>query len=469
MLRTAVLLAGSGGVIALMRFARNVLLARLLGVEDFGIASTFALLMAMVEMLSDLGIRTFVVQNREGDRPEFLAAVQGLALLRGACLSILIVALADPIAALLGQPELGWAYRILAIVPLLRAAVNLDGMRQQRALRFGLTVKAELSGMAASLAALAPLWLWLGDFRVMLGMLAVEAGVQIAAGHLLAERPYRLGWSGPVAVRALRFGWPLLLGGTLTFAVMQGERLIVANQYTASDLGLFSAALTLAMAPTLLVQRIVNSMFLPLLARQQDNDEHFLQKAELVLETLLAGGLGLMLLYVLAGPGALRLLYGAEFAAGAQLVAILGITFGLRTIRTAPTNVFLAKGRTLDLLIANGVRLFSFPAAYLIAIRGGSMEAMALTGIAGEAAALLSSYSFIAARAGFGPVMARRASVYLLAALLVLLLAAIAAGLVAGPVPVVCAGALYILVLALCRRFVRYFVDEILKVRAPRG
>ena len=158
-------------------------------------------------------------------------------------------------------------------------------------------------------------------------------------------------------MRALRFGWPLLAGGMLTFAVMQGERLIVANQYTATDLGLFSAALTLAMAPTLVVQRVITSMFLPLLARERDSEEGFLHKAELSLEALLAGGLGLMLLYVLVGPMALRLAYGAEFAPGAQLAAILGITFSLRMVRSAPTNISIARGHTVNLLIANAVRL----------------------------------------------------------------------------------------------------------------
>ena len=157
--------------------------------------------------------------------------------------------------------------------------------------------------------------------------------------HVLAERPYRLGWDRAVAARAMRFGWPLLAGGVLTFAVMQGERLIVANQYTATDLGLFSAALTLALAPTLVLLRIVNNMFLPLLARQQDNETGFLNRAELALELLLASGIGLMLVYVLIGPAALRLIYGAEFAAGALLVAILGISSSLRTVRRVHEHI----------------------------------------------------------------------------------------------------------------------------------
>jgi O-antigen/teichoic acid export membrane protein len=468
LLRTAFLLAGSSGVVSAMRFGRNVLLARLIGVEDYGIASTFALLMVLVEMLSDLGLGRLVVQDREGDSPGFVAAIQGLDVVRGAILALLVFAFADPIASFFGQPGLGWAYRLLALVPLLHAAIHLDVMRQQRTMRFGLMIKADFAGAAASLAALWPLGLWLGDFRVMLGMLIVESLARVGTAHLLAERPYRLAWDRAVAARAMRFGWPLLAGGMLTFAVMQGERLIVANQLTATDLGLFSAALTLAMAPTLVVQRVINNMFLPLLARERDNEEAFLQKAELSLEALLVGGLGLMLLYVLAGPQALRLAYGPDFAAGAQLAAILGITFSLRMVRSAPTNISIAKGHTVNLLIANAVRLVSFPVAFLIALQGGSVETIALTGLAGEAISLLIAYALVALHEGLGPTLRRRAPLYGVALLVTALLVAIAAGLVQGPIPAIAAAALFLVVLALSARLHRYVAANLRRMRRGR-
>lgn len=469
MLKIAFLLAGSTGILAVMRFGRNVLLARLIGVEDFGIASTFALLMTMVEFLSDLGLGRLVVQDREGDRPGFVAAIQALVLLRGMMLAVVVFVFAEPIATLLGQPGLGWAYRVFALIPLLRALANLDVARQQRALRFGLTIKAEFAGVVASLAALWPLALWLGDFRIMLGLLLVEHGAQVAATHLLAERRYRLGWERTAAARALRFGWPILAGGVLNLAIMQGERLVVANQYTATDLGLFSAALTLVMAPSLIIERVVSSMFLPLLANHQDTEKGFLYRADLALQALLVSGVGLMLLYVLAGPTALLLVYGAAFATGAQLAAILGISSALRTVRSACVIISIARGHTVNLLIPNIVRFVSFPAAFLIAVRGGSLEAIALTSVAGEAASLLVAHFVVGVREGLHPILARLMPVYVIAVALVLLLTAIAAGLLAGPIPAISAVVLCTVVVALCRRFVDYIRDALRKTLSRRG
>lgn len=466
MLKIALFLASSHGALSMIRFGRNVLLARLIGVEDYGIASTFALLMTLVDLLSDLGLGRFVVQDREGDSPRVLAAVQSLMLARGIMLAAIVFVFADPIAVLLGQPDIGWAYRIFAAVPLLRAFSHLDIVRQQRAMRFGLMIKTTFLGLLTSFAVLWPLWLWLGDFRVMLGVILVETLVQISATHLLAEKPYRLGWSGAVTARALRFGWPLMTGGMLNFAMMQGERLIVANQYTATDLGLFSAAQTIAFAPIIVVQRVVSSMVLPLLARHQDNERIFLHRAELSLEIQLVNGLTLMLGYVLAGPLLLPLIYGPEFAAGAPLVAILGITFTLRMVRVTPASISMAKGHTINLLIVNIVRFASFPAAFLIAIKGGSLEAIALTSVAGEAAALVAAYTLVILREGLGPLIARRAPVYGIAVALIMVLVALAAGLVAGPIPAIAAAILWIIVVARCRRLLGYVGNELLKLRS---
>lgn len=469
MLKSGLTLTAGRAAIILLSFSRNILLARLIGVEDYGVATTFAIIATLVEGLSDLGFERFVIQDREGDSVAAVAAVQLLVLARGAVLAAVVLVAADPIAALLGQPDLGWAYRIYAVVPPLRAMQHLDVMRLQRAMRFGPLIAADLSGVTASLTALFPLWLWLGDFRVMLGLLFVDSVVRLGTSHLLAERPYRLGWDGAVAFRALNFGWPLLAGGSLTFAVMQGERLIVANRFDASDLGLFSAALTLTMAPTLAVLGVINAMFLPLLSREQDNEAGFRARAELLLEALLVFGLGMMVFYVLLGPAVLRLVFGAEFAVGAPLAAILGITYTLRMIRAAPTNISIAMAHTGNLLIANAVRLISFPIAYLIALRGGTVEAIALTGLAGETASLFVAHLLAAVREGLWPAIAQRLPIYGLALVLVSLLIAWAVGFVTGPLPAAVAVILFGAIILLCRRLCGYLARSVQQIMSWLG
>ena len=78
MLRKLILIFSGNAAASLMLLARNLLIARLVPVEDYGIAATFAVAMAVVEMASQLGLQQMIIQAQEGDDPKFQAQVSEL-------------------------------------------------------------------------------------------------------------------------------------------------------------------------------------------------------------------------------------------------------------------------------------------------------------------------------------------------------------------------------------------------------
>lgn len=48
-------------------FARNIILARILMREDFGVGATFSMTIAFLEMMSNLGQKKQIIQNNRGD------------------------------------------------------------------------------------------------------------------------------------------------------------------------------------------------------------------------------------------------------------------------------------------------------------------------------------------------------------------------------------------------------------------
>lgn len=373
--------------IACLRLARTIGLARLLGVEDYGIASLFVVALALADMVGDLAFERLIVQDRDGDSPRFNAAIQSLTLVRGLAMAGLMLVLAEPFAAALGHPEIAWALQLFALVPLLRGLAHLDAMREQRRMRFGVSVTAELSGIVLALALAWPLVAVLGDWRVMPCLLAIEIGVRVVLSHALAERRYRLGWQGGVLARALSFGWPLLLSGMIGVTILQGDRVIVGAYFGAFELGLFSAALTLAMTPCLLAANIAHGLTLPLLSRAQERGR-LAAPAALTLEGLQAVAALALLGFVVLGPGLVQLLFGEAYAGAATLVALLGAAFALRLARAGPTTAAMALANTRDLLYANLLRLTALPLAVAVAASTASVEAVVAIGVAAEAGAL---------------------------------------------------------------------------------
>jgi O-antigen/teichoic acid export membrane protein len=385
LLRSIMVLVSGRTSIAALNFLRNILLARLVSVEDYGIASTFIVAIAFVELMGDLGLDKLIVRHQHGNDARFVSVIQTIMVIRGGVLAGLMFLLAGTFAEVFNHPHLTWAYQIFALSPMIRSFVNLDVMRQQRQMAFGAIIKAEFMGALASVAVLWPLALILGDFRVMLVALIVEQVMRSIGTMWLAHRPMRFGWDSAIMKGALAFGTPLILNGVVLLLTQQGERILVGNQFTARDLGFFSAALTLAMTPSLILSKISQSFFSPILAKTQNEPSKFDAQSAVTLQVMLCISALVALSFTYIGPWVFGLAFGQKMAEGAVYVIPLGIAFAIRLNRAgSASTISITKGYTLNPLITSLVRIVALPIAFLIAMNGGSILDVAIVAIAGE-------------------------------------------------------------------------------------
>ena len=404
MIRSAFLVLSGNAAGSLLSFARNLVVARLIPVEDFGVAATLALVVAIVEMVSALGLQQQIVQARDGDDPRFQAALQGFQVLRGVLSGLALLLLAGPFARFMGVPEATWGYRAMALVPVLNALVHFDVYRLSRAMRFGPGVVAGVAPGAASLAAAWPLALWLGDWRAMLGAILLGSALGALASHLVAERPYRLTLDRDVTLRALRFGWPLLVNNALLFLVFNGNRALVGRELGMAALGIFSMGLTMTLTPTLVLAKSIQSLFLPRLSaldrEAPGGEERFQALARATLETGLANGLLMAVAVSLLGGPFVFLVLGEHYAPLVPILAVLSAAQALRVFKTGSAVVALSQGRTGNALAANLVRVAALPLAWAVLIGGGGLEAAVLVGVAGEALGFALSLALVRATCG---------------------------------------------------------------------
>jgi O-antigen/teichoic acid export membrane protein len=388
MLRKAALLLSGNAAAALLTLARNLLVARLIPVADYGIAATLAVAMAVVEMVSALGLQQQIVQARDGEDTRFQAALQGFQLLRGLAAGAAMLALAVPLAGFLRIPEAAWGYMALAAVPVLNALQHFDIHRLTRTMRFGPMILTGVIPAAVALAAVWPLALWLGDWRVMLASLLLQAVLAALVSHLAAERPFRLVFDRAEMGRSFRFGWPLLLNGALLFLVFNGDKLIVGRVLGMETLAVFAMGVTLTLTPTLVMAKSVQNLFLPRLsAADRATPEGAAQFRRLALaaqQALLAMGLALVAGTALAGGPVVHALLGPKYADLLPLLTLMAVAQALRVARAAPAIVALATGETTNALVANIGRALALGPAAAVAVATGDLRLVLATAVAGE-------------------------------------------------------------------------------------
>ncbi len=400
MLKKALMLVSGNAFASVLLLVRNLLVARMLSPEDYGVASTFAIAMSIVEMMSYLGLQQLIVVDKDGDDPHVQAAMQGFQVIRGVFSSAVMFLIAVPYAAFLGIPQVGWAYQILAALPFLNGLQHFDQHRLKRHLNFTPSI---LSSSIPALIAVLTLWpiamIW-GDYRVMLVSLFIQAAAMVLLSHLTAERRYRLALDMPIIRRSMKFGWPLLLNGILLFGIFNGEKLIVGRELGMASLAIFSMAFTLTLTPTLVMANSIQSFFLPMLSNARDNPGEFQHLGKVTMEAGLVVGITLVFATAVIGGPVVGYLLGPKYFDILPILLPLAVMQAVRVAKTGSSVVALAKGRAGNAIAANLFRVAALPIAWIIAIRTGDIIAISWVAVAAEAAGFAFSLYLVKTRAG---------------------------------------------------------------------
>jgi O-antigen/teichoic acid export membrane protein len=419
LLKGGAVLTGGNVVSAVASFARNLIVANFVSVGDFGIASTFAITLSLIEMTSNLAVDRIVVQATDGDSPEMIGTAHAFQVLRGAIGAVAMFALAYPIATIFQIPDLTWAFRVLALVPLIRGFSHLDLARCQRKMNFLPSMLSNTVSQLTTLAISVPLLLYIPDFRSMLVLIVVQISVAMIVSHVMAERKYEWAWNKRIVRRIIKFGSPLLLDGFIIFGIYQGDKAIIGYFYDVESLGFYSVALMIAMTPGMFLDNIIRTTVFPILSASNGDAEQFQERSNYVIQLHLLAGTLYAALLVLTGPFILKTFFEERYMVSTTLLPWLSVLQAIRIMKSAANSIAIAKEKTTNPLYGNLFRLVFLGVACCIASLGGPLENIAIAATVGELSATVAS--FILLRATIGTKFTKSKNAFFASAMLITL------------------------------------------------
>ncbi|WP_225206460.1 oligosaccharide flippase family protein [Novosphingobium huizhouense] len=402
MIRSGIVVFGSGATEAALLMLRNVVLARLLSVSDFGIAATFSILVVLMDVAQAAGVNRMIVQDRDGASEHVQASLHSVQALIGLVTTAVLLVVAWPFSHLMKTDDITWAYLLLAVVPLVRGFGHLDIFRLQREHRFGPAAVRQITPQLLSVLSVWPAYLALRDYRAALVAILVQQTTAVVASHVGVERRYRLGWDRAIAARAWKFGLPLILNGALLYLVTNGDRMLVANLFGLDALGWFSAAMLITLNPLLLVARTLQTLFLPIMARAQENRARLQALYEFVNDLCGVCVFGFVVAVALLGREIIILLYGQRYLAAVPLLLMLAIMQVIRLVRTVPALPAMAVAETANPLYTNLVRIGFIPLSLAAGWQTRDLHLMIGVGIVGEAIATYAAMALLQSKVRVG-------------------------------------------------------------------
>jgi O-antigen/teichoic acid export membrane protein len=318
-LRGGALTAGSYVVAQGARLAANLILARLLFPEAFGIMALVTVFLVGLAMFSDVGIGPAISQSPRGDDPAFLNTAWTVNVARGVLLWLLSCAVAWPLAQFYAAPQLAQLLPVAGLT-LLIAGFNptrIDTANRHLALGrvTGLDLLSQIIGIVA-MVVLA--WGMQSVWALVLGAIIGALAKLGLTWRFLPGPVNRFRWEAASARALIHFGKWIFLSTACGFLLSQGDKAIFGAYLSLSELGLYNIGYFLASFPILLGGAVTGRVLLPLY-----RDQAPAAKMARLRFGISGGLLALLGLVAWAGVPLVQLLYDDRYvAAGAVVVAV---------------------------------------------------------------------------------------------------------------------------------------------------
>ena len=349
---------GSFGLIQLLRFATNVILARLLSPPLFGLMLIVNSIRTGVELISDVGINQNIVSNKAGHTPDFYDTAWTMKVIRGVALGAFFFLTAQLFADFFGQPELALIMPVIALTFIFLGFQSTSAALLQKQKTIGRSTSVEVVVAAISLVvhvslALVTPTIW----ALVLGSVITSAAALVASYVVIPGARHRFIIESASAREILVFGKWIFLSSIIYFLAMNFDRLYFAKLITLAELGIYSIARSLAdMLSNLVVRGSYLVLFPSVAAMQATAPElraRLLQARRTVL-ALVAVGLGC---FVAVSDVAVDLLYDQRYEAAGTILPVLLLGVWLAILCVVNDSILLGTGKPAYTTGANAAKL----------------------------------------------------------------------------------------------------------------
>ena len=371
-------IAGYGGS-QLLRLAAQLVLARmLLGPQAFGLVALVSVFLSGLELLSDLGVGTDVIQHPRGDDPVFMNTAFLVQAGRGLILWAIAAALAYPFASFYHQPLVRSMILVAAISVGLRGFASSSIWTMTRHVQIAKLTALNLGGDFAGFV-VALVWAILSPtaWALVVGRVAGSA-VYVIGSHLLSEHPVSWDWDSKAARDIFIFGAGMFVSSATYFLAGEAERLVIGKFITLAELGCFSLALALSWGPSRAVQQVISQVFFPMIAKDLREDRSAATRDYRRVRILLVAMSSVLSCgFILFGPFAVHILLGPKYADAGWMLQLLGFRAALELFSSATTAMLFAVGVSSYSAVGNVAKLSFLSVGLAIAFsRFGFREAV---------------------------------------------------------------------------------------------
>lgn len=330
----------------IMRLGGNLVLTRLLFPEAFGLMAIVQAVLMGVNMLSDVGTTTSIIQHAHGNTPRFLNTAWTMQILRGLGMWVVVSLLAWPLAHLYGEPQLVTLLPAAALTAVFSAFNSTKLATAERELDAVRITLIDLGSYALGLVVMITLaWLYKSVWALVWGNVVSTVFKAVASHGWLRGIANRFDWDRTTTGHLLSFGRWIFVSSAVTFFAGEGNRLLLGTLLDVRQLSFFTLASTMNLMFYQAMQHLSSKVLFPAYSEIVRDQPAYMRPALLRARmALVLPSWGLAVGFIFFGDILMQLLYDPRYHDSGRMLQMLALGSLAGTLGTSYAGVLWAKG-----------------------------------------------------------------------------------------------------------------------------
>lgn len=332
-----------------VQFVIQVILARLLLVEDFGLVAMTTIFISISASIIDSGFSQALIREQAANQEDFSTVFYfNLAVAFG--LYIILFLSATSISKFFDEPELTTVLRVLSLVLIINAFGIIQRVLLVRAIDFKTQTKISLTASIISgFIAVAFAFSGFGVWSLVARTLVMQLMIALLLSMSNKWKPSLI-FSKKSFKRYFKFGSRLLLSGLINTIYLDLYLIIIGKFFSTTDLGYFTNAKKLRDILSHSVTTSLQRVTYPVLSSIQENENRLRNSFKKMIRTTTFINFPIMVFFSAIAQSLIDLIFGQKWLPSVpffQIMCFTGLFYPLNAINI---NIFQVKGRT-DLVL----------------------------------------------------------------------------------------------------------------------
>ncbi len=380
-LRGTVWLGTGSALEQFFRFARNMLLTRVLAPEAFGTMAIVLSITSVLQCLTDVGAREALVQNPRGCEAGHVGATWWLTMGRSVSFYTVMFFSAPLVSHFYTNGEITALLRAAAVGVLFEGALSSKAYVALKEMKFSKWAVINHGGGIAGVAITVILSLFIRDVWALVLGFAAENAARCILSYIVCPYCPPMGWDGEAIRDLLKFSRGLFGLSILNLIFSRADIFVLAKLYSPAELGFYAMAVYLIQTPASFVMNLLGQTFLPTYSHIQGDNSRM--NRMLLQVTSLVASLGMPVLCFLffCAHSFLTLVYGVRYGEASTPLILAACVSLLNIANSQITVMFYAKGlpqlhRRSVALMAILMVVLIYPFAKRFGLMGGQLACL---------------------------------------------------------------------------------------------